>query len=393
MGALLFAAAMAGASHAAMAAQIESVRFGHENGKTRIVLEADYPVDFRVQAIDSPPRLVLDLPEVAWRVRADPLGQPRGMATGHRYGKFAPGRSRLVVDITEPFEVVDEFVLPPRDGERTFRIVVDIAPVAVMPAPGTPDGPTLAALTPPQQPAAPLRPSLRPDPTVAEKPIIVIDPGHGGLDPGARSILGADEKEVTLAMSQVLREQLLATGRYQVAMTRTDDRYVALGDRIAIARRAEGDLFLSIHADSIADRSIRGASVYTVSDTASDAEAARLAASENRADILAGADLSYQDPLVASILIDISRRDATNRSIQFADGLVDELGDVTPLLRNTRRFAGFVVLKSPDTPSVLVELGYLSHPTDAKMLMQPAHRTRLAEAIVRAVDRHFGHLK
>jgi N-acetylmuramoyl-L-alanine amidase len=376
--------------------EVTSIRFGHESGRTRVVLDLDRPIAFHVQAIDGPPRLVVDLPEVRWRIGNDPLGNPRGLATGHRHGRFDAGRSRLVVDLAHPFKVVDSFTLPPRDGTRKFRLVVDIEPTPGMPSPGTPGGASLAAITPPSDPAPPVRspalhPAPRPDPAV--KPVIVLDPGHGGVDPGARATTGVDEKDVTLAVGLELRDRLLATGRYRVRMTRERDEYVALRDRIRIARDAGAALFISLHADSIPGRDIRGASVYTLSDQASDAEAARLAAAENRADILAGADLSYQDPLIANVLLDISRRDTSNSSIEFAEILVDELGEVTNLIRNTRRFAGFVVLKSPDTPSVLVELGYLSHPEDARALQSSRERAKLVTAIQRAVDRQFGLLK
>ena len=380
---------------AALSPAVTSVRFGLEQDRTRIVLELDGPAAFSVNAIDEPPRLVIDLPEVAWRLRQDRPSDLRGLAAGFRYGRFDVGRSRLVVDVAAPFRIVDQFMLPPRDGMRTFRLVVDIEPAAGIPAPGTPGGAALAAVTPPRDPPAAVveqprrQPAAKPLPS-AEKPLIVLDPGHGGVDPGARAITGADEKDITLAFALGLREQLLRTGRYRVAMTRESDDYVALRDRIRIGRDAGADLFISLHADSIPDGSARGASVYTLSAQASDAEAARLAAAENKADILAGADLSYQDPLLQSILIDLSQSATNNQSIAFAEALVGELGAVTALVRNTRRYAGFVVLKSPDTPSVLVELGYLSDRDDARALADSGKRARLGAALVRAVDQHFG---
>jgi N-acetylmuramoyl-L-alanine amidase len=408
LAALLGAATLAprGPATAAAAPVVSSVRFGHEQQRTRVVIEVDHRVDFRVQAIDSPPRLVIDLPEVKWRVGPDPLGDPRGMALRHRYGKFAQGRSRLVVDMAEPFRIADSFVLPPADGARSFRVVVDLLPTAQMPSPGAPGGAEIATISPPDDPAPPVRGGEVPAPVAKPldqamevpparpvRPLIVLDPGHGGIDPGTMGTNGLPEKAITLAMGLELRDTLLETGRYRVVMTRETDEYVALRDRIGIARKAGGNLFISLHADSIDNPETRGASVYTLSAEASDAEAARLAAAENRVDILAGADLSYQDPLVAEILLDLSQGSTNNRSILFAEKLVGELGEVTTLLRNTRRYAGFVVLKSPDTPSVLVELGYLSHRRDAQLLNNPAHRAKLSRAILHAVDRHFGFIK
>jgi N-acetylmuramoyl-L-alanine amidase len=192
-------------------------------------------------------------------------------------------------------------------------------------------------------------------------------------------------------MGLALRDQLEATGRYEVVMTRDGDRLVRLRDRLQIARQSEGELFVSLHADSLvrAPR-VNGASVYTLSERASNAEAARLARKENRADILAGVDLSDQEDTVTEILIDLAQRDANNKSIRVAELLVEELRGATDMAKRARAQAGFVVLKSPDMPSVLIELGYLSNPDDEKALADPAHIDQLATAVVRAIDRHFG---
>jgi N-acetylmuramoyl-L-alanine amidase len=241
-----------------------------------------------------------------------------------------------------------------------------------------PDAETVVAVAP-IAPAPPLRPR-----------IIALDPGHGGVDPGTIGINGVLEKEVTLDLAERLRRLIEATGRYDVMLTREEDVFVSLRDRIEAARRADAALFISIHADSLGDDSqVRGASVYTLSDEASDGEAARLARKENRADIIAGTDLSTHDQTVASILIDLAQRVTNNKSIEFADVLTGELAAVTALVKNTRRFAGFVVLKSPDVPSVLLELGYLSNPTDAANLARPEYRDKLARATLRAIDRYF----
>jgi N-acetylmuramoyl-L-alanine amidase len=222
--------------------------------------------------------------------------------------------------------------------------------------------------------------------------IIVIDPGHGGVDPGAigttSNIL---EKEVALRMGLALRDQLEKTGRYQVIMTRDEDRFVQLRDRLRIARQGQGELFISLHADSLVSvPEVSGASVYTLSDPASNDELARLASTENRAKILAGIDLSNQEDTAPEILIDLAQRDASNKSIRMADLLMQELNGVTKMVRRRPAQAGFVVLKSPDMPSVLIELGYLSNPADEKALADDAHIARLARAMARAVDAYFG---
>jgi N-acetylmuramoyl-L-alanine amidase len=222
--------------------------------------------------------------------------------------------------------------------------------------------------------------------------IIVIDPGHGGVDPGAiGSTSNILEKEVALRMGLALRDQLEATGRYRVIMTRDEDRIVRLPDRLQIARESQGELFISLHADSLVSApEVSGASVYTLSEPASNDEPARLASKQNRADILAGIDLSNQEGIVPEIPIDLAQRDASNKSIRLAELLVQELNGATKIAKRRRAQAGFVVLKSLDMPSVLIELGYLSNPADEKALADDAHIARLATAVAQAVDAYFG---
>jgi N-acetylmuramoyl-L-alanine amidase len=221
--------------------------------------------------------------------------------------------------------------------------------------------------------------------------MIVLDPGHGGIDPGASGSGGTYEKDVVLKMALILRRKLVDTGRYDVILTRDEDTFVRLRDRLQIARASAGHLFLSLHADSLAkDKRVRGAAVYTLSDQASSDEAERLASVENRADILGGIDLSHHEPIVTQILIDLAQRDANSKSLKIADLLVEELDDVTKLLRKTRQQAGFVVLKSPDMPSALIELGYLSNSEDERRLTNEDHLAELADAVVDAIDRYFG---
>ncbi|SNB67256.1 N-acetylmuramoyl-L-alanine amidase [Arboricoccus pini] len=396
---LLTALILIGAGPSARALTANGFRLGnHGASGVRIVIEVDRPTTFKVDAVNGPPRLIVDLPVTDFQLPQWIPNAPK-LAKGFRFGRFDTSRSRLVVDMTRPFRVVQSFMLPPTDGGHVFRIVIDVEDVRDMPATGSPGGPPVAALTPPDRhddapavqgeaktplPHTPVQPKPR------KKPLVVIDPGHGGVDPGTAGVNGVDEKILTLKMGLELRRTLLATGRYRVAMTRDKDVYVPLRDRLKIARQKGGDLFISLHADSIANPATRGLSVYTLSDKSSDAEAAKLAANENQADILAGADLSYQDPIVAGILLELSQRGTMNASIDFADRLVQELGKVTNLLRRTRRFAGFVVLKSPEIPSVLIELGYLSNRDDARHLTETNHRARLCNAILKGVDHHFG---
>jgi N-acetylmuramoyl-L-alanine amidase len=230
-------------------------------------------------------------------------------------------------------------------------------------------------------------PKLRPEPVGL--PLVYIDPGHGGPDPGTIGHSGSYEKNVTLAVARELERELLATGRYRVKLTRESDVFVALRERFEMARIDHADIFISLHADSSFVGDPRGLSVYTLSETSSDAEAAALAAKENKADLIAGVDLTKQSTAVTSILIDLAQRETKNQSAHFAELLVNELARVTMLLPNTHRFAGFAVLKAPDIASVLIEMGYLSNVQDEALLLSAAHRAKLAGAMLRAIDGYF----
>jgi N-acetylmuramoyl-L-alanine amidase len=220
--------------------------------------------------------------------------------------------------------------------------------------------------------------------------VVVIDPGHGGVDPGAISTSGAREKDVTLAMARRVRTELQAIGGYRVVLTRDRDEFIRLRHRVQKARKAGASVFLSLHADILNDPSTRGLSVYTLSEKASDAEASALADRENKADLIAGVNLARQAPDVASILFDLAQRETMNRSVRLAIQLVQGLQKETLLLPRSHRFAGFAVLKAPDVPSVLIELGYLSNPVENTLLQDPRYRARLARSIARGVDAYFG---
>lgn len=218
----------------------------------------------------------------------------------------------------------------------------------------------------------------------------MLDPGHGGPDPGTTGISGFREKNVVLKAAREMARRLTATGRYKVHLTRSTDRYIALRDRVGRARSVKAELFVSVHADSNPNRETRGASVYTLSEAASDREAAALAAKENKADIVAGLDFRGQTPDVTSILIDLSQRDTINHSRVFAAMLLDALAhNGIGLLGRSHRHAGFAVLTAPDTPAILLEMGYLSNRHDERLLVQPAYLRRLADALVDAADRYF----
>lgn len=393
--ALVAGARLEVADAAAAEAAVDDIRIAKHGDATRVVIDLSGPVAFRHITLTQPPRLAIDLPEVGWKMGDDPGVKAVGLVQGFRFGHPRPGVSRIVVDLVQPFEIDRVFELPP-SGDRGHRIVTDLvtkqvnggqvhaANGAVAPAAG-PAVPQATALVIGRPPAK------KPTPPSSRR-VIVLDPGHGGVDPGA---IGRTskllEKDVALRMGLALRDKLEATGRYEVIMTRDSDRIVRLRDRLRIARQSQGELFVSLHADSLVKAPhVNGASVYTLSERASSKEAERLARKENRADILAGIDLSDQEDIVTEILIDLAQRDANNKSLKISELLVEALRGVTKMARRQRAQAGFVVLKSPDMPSVLIELGYLSNPADEKALADPAHIAKLAAAVVRAIDRQFG---
>jgi N-acetylmuramoyl-L-alanine amidase len=222
--------------------------------------------------------------------------------------------------------------------------------------------------------------------------VVMLDPGHGGQDPGAIGVSGTYEKFIALATARAAARYLEGTGRFRVLMTRDSDEYVPLQQRVLLAQNAGAELFMSVHADANRNHRIRGASVYTLSEKASDEEAAELATRENHADTISGVDLSKHEPVVSEILYDLARRQTNNMSQRFAQALVSELGREVALMDNTHRSAGFVVLKAPDIPSALVELGCLSNPSEERELRQSGYQQKLAESLARAVSDYFEHV-
>lgn len=387
---LVLAISAAGAANPAAAADgarpvVTDARIGVHGTTTRFVLALTEPAAYKVFLLADPYRAVIDLPDVDWRLPPD-AAKGRGLITARRYGMFKPGISRVVLDLAGPVAVAKSFALPPIGGAAN-RIVIDLKPTSRAAFIAAIRG----ALVPAPQPAAPPSAAVPPPPKrrPGDRHLIAIDPGHGGIDPGTIGVDHVFEKNITLAMARVVQKALRDTGRYDAILTRTKDTFIELRDRIKIAQQAGADLFISLHADSIADRAVRGGSVYTLSETSSDTEAAALAAKENRADALAGVDLSAHSQPVAKILIELTQRVTMNASAVLARDLVDELHGVERLLPKTHRYAGFAVLKSPEIPSVLIEMGYLSNRTDERELENPRFRRKFAAAIVRAVDRFF----
>jgi len=416
---VLLAIFNAGPAHAL---DVEDIRFGAHSNKTRVVFDLSEKTDFRVFLLTDPWRMVIDMPDFNWQVNAVPTPTSSGVKS-IRQGALQPGTSRIVVDMNKPVIIKAVFFLP-QDKGAPDRLVVDFAPAtksefmaqkgkvygrlkvdgrmqepAVATAPSTRITAPSAIIKPPTPPkASPTRttsnrnafPPKKPARVAYEKPTIIIDAGHGGIDPGATTRGGLSEKNITLAMAKELKRQLEASGRYKVKLTRDRDTYLRLHQRVNFAREHKGDLFISLHADSLKKSSVRGASIYTLSENASDAQTERLAMRENRADLIAGIDLSAEDELVVNILVDLTMRDTMNQSNFLANTLVDSLrARSIKTLENPHRSAGFAVLKAPDVPSILIEMGFMSNGTDAKMLSSSTFRQKLAKALTASIDAYF----
>ena len=360
-------------------------RLGGDATRTRLVMDLSRSIEIAAFTLADPYRVVIDLPQVTFQFPARTGEQARGLIKAFRYGLVMQGGSRIVIDASGPVRIDKAFVVAAVDNQPA-RLVLDLV--------STDRTSFMRTLALENRPA---REAKRPEREPAKRsndgrPLIVIDPGHGGPDTGTVAASGEMEKAIVLEFAQTLSEKLEKSGKYRVLMTRTDDRFVPLGERVRFARHEGAALFVSIHADALAARGeadVRGATVYTLSDTASDSEAARLADDENKADAIAGVDLSSEPEEVAGILVDLAQRETKNFSHHFARTVVGELKTAAKLHRNPLKSAGFKVLKAPDVPSVLIELGYISNKQDLKLMTSDGWRVRTSEAVAQAVNTFF----
>jgi N-acetylmuramoyl-L-alanine amidase len=358
-------------------------RLAGDARQTRFVLDLDRAIQFRAFVLADPYRVIVDTPQVNFQLPNGIGTAGRGLVKAFRYGMVMPGGSRIVFDLTGPARIANSYVLAAANGQPP-RLVLEfeeVEPTAFVQSPAPENRPELRPAV-----AEPPKPAAAPDP----RPVVVIDPGHGGLDNGTQASGEGDksEKNLVLAFGLALRDRIENSGKYRVVMTRTDDTFIPLADRVKIARNQSAALFVSIHADSLprGEGDAQGATIYTLSDKASDAEAERLAEAENKADAIGGVNLTEEPTDVADILIDLAQRETRTFSNRFARLLMGEMKSTVRMHKHPLKSAGFRVLKAPDVPSVLVELGYVSNKGDLEHLVSESWRSRTVASMAQAID-------
>jgi N-acetylmuramoyl-L-alanine amidase len=389
LGALVAAAGWAAGAPMAFAAPdsfplATDVRLGGDETQTRFVMDLSRKIDLHVFTLADPYRVVVDIQQITFRLPAKAGESGRGLIKAFRFGLVMPGGSRIVIDLGKPARVEKAFVVDPAEGAPA-RLVLELA--------ATDREGFLRKVAFDQRFARAQAPLPREQKSSSGdvRPLIVLDPGHGGIDTGTKGSNGQVEKDIVLDFAKRLREKVESLGKYRVLLTRSDDTFVPLADRVRFAREAAAALLISIHADWLPRREgdAQGATVYTLSETATDPAAARLAEQENRADVIAGVDLKDQPDDVAGILIDLAQRETKTFSTEFAHKLVGTIKRTTRLHKEPLKSAGFRVLRAPDVPSVLVELGYVSNKEDLQSLLSDNWRDRTADSMTTAIDGYF----
>jgi N-acetylmuramoyl-L-alanine amidase len=367
-------------------------RLAGDSKQTRFVLDLDKTIQFSAFPLADPYRVVVDMPQVSFQLAAGIGTSGRGLIKAFRYGQVMPGGSRIVFDLTGPAKIANSYVLDAANGQPP-RLVIELEEVDRTSfvqslaaesrpelRPAIADSADTAAAA---EAAAPAKPAAPAD----LRPVVVIDPGHGGVDNGTLAG-GESEKNLVLGFGLALRDRIEKSGKYRVVMTRTDDTFIPLADRVRIARNQSAALFVSIHADALPRREgdAQGATIYTLSDKASDAEAERLAEAENKADAIGGVNLTEEPTDVADILIDLAQRETRTFSNRFARLLMGEMKNTVRMHKRPLKSAGFRVLKAPDVPSVLIELGYVSNKGDLEHLVSENWRSRTVGSMAQAID-------
>jgi N-acetylmuramoyl-L-alanine amidase len=368
-------------------------RLAGDAKQTRFVLDLDKTIAFRAFTLADPYRVIVDIPQVSFRLAPGAGNTGRGLIKAFRYGLVLPGGSRIVFDLTGPAKIAKSYVLDAANGQPS-RLIIELQEtdragfIQSLAAESTPPQlrPTLSERSDTgsrAQSATFISAAAAPD----LRPLVVIDPGHGGVDNGTQAG-GESEKNLVLGFGLALRDRIERTGKYRVLMTRSDDTFIPLAERVRIARGQSAALFVSIHADALprGEGDAQGATIYTLSERASDAQAERLADAENKADAIGGVNLTEEPTDVADILIDLAQRETRTFSNRFARLLIGEMKSTVRMHKHPLKSAGFRVLKAPDVPSVLIELGYVSNKSDLENLTSENWRSRTVASIGQAID-------
>ncbi|MDB5473042.1 MAG: hypothetical protein JWP99_345 [Devosia sp.] len=369
---------------------VMDVRVTATPDRARMVVDLAARTEFSFVSLTNPDRLAVDVRAATLSV-PEPAGKPAGeggVVSDYLVEQAAPDRVRTTLTLTAPAQVQQAYVLDPFE-DQPARLVVDIIPATAEEFAANAARDLAASGSAVPAIAATSTPAGGSELPLASKPLVVLDPGHGGIDSGAETASGVKEKDVVLAFALRLQELLVASGRFDVALTREDDSFLRLEERVALARTNKADIFISIHADSFQQPQIRGASVYTRDENATDVLDKVLADNENKTDVIAGFSMPQMAPEVVDILLDLMRREMRYQSYTLARSIVHQLEPSVELRRFPVRQADFFVLQAPDVPSVLVELGFLSNADDMANLMQGEWRDRTAEALARGISTYF----
>ncbi|WP_430440733.1 N-acetylmuramoyl-L-alanine amidase [Shinella sp.] len=362
-----------------------SARIAGDDARTRLIIDFDRKPDFKVHYVANPYRVLIDLPETAFGLKAEEL-EERGIFSDIRYGTMAAGRSRIVLTASRPVGVVLAEVQE-EQGAASYRLVIDTAIVTDQAFQALMEKQSWQEAAAPA--SAEQTPVMLPGSRADGPFVIAVDAGHGGIDNGARGgVTKTEEKHVTLAFARQLTEALNALPGTRAILTRDKDEFLSLSQRVQLARNEGANLLISIHADTLKQKDIRGATVYTISDKASDSLAASLAERENLSDQIAGISFVDEPAEVADILLDLTRRETQAFSINLAQSIVSNFKDQVLLINNPHRHAGFRVLTAPDVPSILLELGFMSNKDDEKLLVDPAWQKKVAGLVAKAVEQY-----
>lgn len=360
--------------------------------RARLVIDLAARTEFALVSLAGPDRLAIDVRAATFSV-PEPAGKPagEGVISDYLVEQAGPDRVRTTLTLSAPAQVQQAYVLDPFE-DQPARLVVDIIPATAEQFAANVAKDLAASSTATPEVADVPTPAGGSELPIATRPLVVIDPGHGGIDSGAETAGGIKEKDIVLAFALKLQELLVASGRFDVALTREDDTFLRLEERVALARTNKADIFISIHADSFQQPEIRGASVYTRDENATDVLDKVLADSENKTDVIAGFAMPQMAPEVVDILLDLMRREMRHQSFTLAQAIVHQLEPSVELRRFPVRQADFFVLQAPDVPSVLVELGFLSNADDMANLLQGDWQDRTANALARGISTYFDSL-